>query len=410
MKDALIVARFTAIEAVKKKSFKITLAIILLGIIIAFNIPNIIKLFKDNDSNKNDTILVIDQKDIYKGLLENLNSMELGYKFEITKDSKTSNEIKDLLEKDEIEAAIDITEETDGIKLNYLTESIGFGSVLVDESIFTELYKVVKLGELGLSEKDIAYVNAPLLFEITELGEGGSINLLGVAMGLCMVLFFAIFYCANQVSASITQEKTSKIIDTLITSVSPRSIVVGKTLGIGLVGLMEVVAVITTAFVSYKLFFPKDILTGIIDLSNVTFGFVLISIIYFILGYTLYAFIYALCGSLISKPEDLGQASGLISIVALIGFYLAYFSMMNPASSLNKLASLLPISSPFSVPARFITRAISIEILLISIIILILSIALIAYCAIKIYSSAILNYGTKVDLKTMIEMFKQKDN
>ena len=67
--------------------------------------------------------------------------MELGYKFEITKDSKTSNEIKDLLEKDEIEAAIDITEETDGIKLNYLTESIGFGSVLVDESILPNYTK-----------------------------------------------------------------------------------------------------------------------------------------------------------------------------------------------------------------------------------------------------------------------------
>ena len=164
-------------------------------------------MFKDNDSNKNDTILVIDQKDIYKGLLENLNSMELGYKFEITKDSKTSNEIKDLLEKDEIEAAIDITEETDGIKLNYLTESIGFGSVLVDESIFTELYKVVKLGELGLTDKDIAYVNTPLIFEVTELGDGGSSSLLTIAMVLCMILFFAIFYCANQVSASITQEK-----------------------------------------------------------------------------------------------------------------------------------------------------------------------------------------------------------
>ncbi len=410
MKDALIVARFTAVEAVKKKTFIITLSIILLGIVIAFNIPNIIKLFKDKDTKTNDTILVIDQKDVYKGLLENLNSMELGYKFEITKEAKTNDEIEKLLEKEEIKAAIDISEDNEEIKLNYLTESIGFGSVLVDATIFTELYKVVKLGELGLTDKDIAYVNTPLIFEVTELGDGGSSSLLTIAMVLCMILFFAIFYCANQVSTSITQEKTSKIIDTLITSASPKSIVVGKTLGIGLVGLMEIVAVIITAFVSYKLFFPKDILTGIIDLSNITVSFGLISIIYFILGYTLYAFIYALCGSLISKPEDIGQASGLISIVALIGFYLAYFSMMNPASSLNKLASLLPISSPFSVPARFITGAISMEVLLISIVILILSIALIAYCAIKIYSSAILNYGTKVDLKTMIEMFKQKDN
>ena len=411
MKDTFIVARFTAKEMFKKKSFIVTLTILLLGIIIAFNIPNIMKLIKNKDNQNNETILIIDHNDVYKGLLDSLNNMELNYDFKITKEIKTNNELKVLLEKEEIKAAINITEDKEGIKLNYLTESVGLGgNVLVDSAIFTELYKIVKLSELGLTEAEISKVNTPLSFEITELGDGESGGILAIAMGLCMILFFAIFYCANQVSSSITVEKTSKIIDTLITSASPKSIVIGKTLGIGFVGLTEVLAVIITAFISYKLFFPTDILKGIIDMSSITIGFAFISIIYFILGYTLYAFIYALCGSLVSKPEDIAQAGGLVSIVALIGFYLAYFSMMNPASNLNDLATLLPISSPFSVPARYITGALNSSSLILSIIILLLSIAGIAYIAIKIYSSAILNYGTKFSFKTMVEMFKQKDN
>ncbi len=275
--------------------------------------------------------------------------------------------------------------------------------------IFTELYKVTKLTELGISEEEISKINKPLIFDITELTDGKSGSILGLAMGLCMILFFAVYYSAYQVAASITVEKTSKIIDTLITSASPKTIVVGKTLGIGAVGLVQVLAVTLTTFVSYKLFLPADMLPGMIDMSGITIGFVIVSILYFMLGYTLYAFIYALTGSLVSKPEDVQQSGGLISIVALIGFYLAYFSMMNPASVLNKIATFVPISSPFSVPARFITGGVSSLDLFISIIILIISIIIIAYIAIKIYSSAILNYGTKFNIKTMIKMFKQNE-
>ena len=334
--------------------------------------------------------------------------MELGLNFNITKEIKTNKEIKTLIENKTIKAAINISNDNGIIKHDYITESIGLtGNILIDANIFTELYKVVKLSEHGLSEEDIIKINTPTSFDITTIGEAQSGNILALAMFLCIILFFVIYFFAYQVSTSITVEKTSKIIDTLITSTSPKSIVVGKTLGIGFIGLCEMLILVITALASYKLFLPKDILIGHIDLSGITFSFILISFTYFILGYILYAFIYALTGSLVSKPEDAQQAGSLISIVTLIGFYLAYFSMMNPGSSLNNLATLLPISSPFSVPSRYIIGGISTNYLIISLIILIITIIFVAYASIKIYSSAILNYGTKFNFKTLVEMFKQ---
>lgn len=413
MKDTLIVAKFTAIEMMKKKAFKITMAILLIGIIIGFNIPNIVNLFKKDSPDiggidSGEVILVMDEDDIYKGSLESLNQMHLGYLFEITSEVKTNEELKNLLEEKKIEAAIKVSLKESEVKLDYYTESIGLtGYTLVDSSIFSDLYKNVKLSEYGLTEEEIIEVNTPLSFEVIELHDGKSGAILTIAMFLCMILFFAIYYCAYQVASSITVEKTSKLMDTLITSVSPKSIVVGKTLGIGFVGLVQVLAVIITAFVSYQMFFPKELIVGTIDLSSVTLGFALVSIIYFILGYTFYAFIYALTGSLVSKPEDVQQAGGLISIVVLIGFYLAYFSMLNPASGFNNVASLIPLSSAFSVPARYMTGAVGYGELLLSISILIVSIVIVAYISIKIYSNAILNYGTKFNIKTMIEMFKR---
>ena len=117
---------------------------------------------------------------------------------------------------------------------------------------------------------------------------------------------------------------------------------------------------------------------------------------------------YALTGSTVSKPEDIQSANGPVAIITVIGFYLSYFTMMNPTSELNILASLLPISSPFCMPFRIMMGLASNVDVAVSIAILIITILVIAKVAIKIYSSAILNYGTKMSLKDIIKMYKDK--
>jgi len=134
--------------------------------------------------------------------------------------------------------------------------------------------------------------------------------------------------------------------------------------------------------------------------------------IYFILGYLAYALLYALTGSTVSKPEDIQSANSPVAILAVIGFYLSYFTMMNPTSKLNLFASLSPISSPFCMPFRMPFRimmglASSTDVIM-SIVILVVTIIFIANVAIKIYSNAILNYGTKMSIKDIIKMYKEK--
>ena len=99
-----------------------------------------------------------------------------------------------------------------------------------------------------------------------------------------------------------------------------------------------------------------------------------------------------------------------IALITVGGFYLSYFTMMNPTSNLNIFASMCPISSPFCMPFRVmmgLARPIDV---LISILILIITGIIIAKIAIKIYSSAILNYGTKITLKDIIKIYKDKNN
>ena len=228
-------------------------------------------------------------------------------------------------------------------------------------------------------------------------------------MLMSIVLFYAIYFCAYQVSSSITTEKTSKIMETLVTSTSPRTIVLGKTLGIGIVGLLQMIAIVITALISANVFLDEELISSVLDMSNITPYLGIITIIYFILGYFTYALLYALTGSTVSKPEDIQSANSPIAILAVVGFYLSYFTMMNPTSELNTFAALFPISSPFCMPFRIMMGIASVVEVMISVIILLITILIIAKVAIKIYSSAILNYGTKMSFKDIINMYKDKN-
>ena len=145
-------------------------------------------------------------------------------------------------------------------------------------------------------------------------------------------------------------------------------------------------------------------------MSNFTPYLAIITIIYFILGYVAYALMYALTGSTVSKPEDIQSANGPVAIIAVIGFYLSYFTMMNPTSDLNVFASMLPISSPFCMPFRIMMGLASTTDVVISILILLVTIFIIARVAIKIYSNAILNYGTKMSFADLIKVYRDKNN
>ena len=170
------------------------------------------------------------------------------------------------------------------------------------------------------------------------------------------------------------------------------------------------VAIVGTALICAKAFLEPELLNSVLDMSNITPYLGVITIVYFILGYLAYALLYALTGSTVSKPEDIQSANQPVALIAVAGFYLAYFTMMNPTSELNSVAGLVPISSPFCMPFRVMMGLANGIDVAISIGILVATILVISKVAIKIYSNAILNYGTKMGIKDIIKMYKEKEN
>lgn len=405
MKDLFIVTKFTMKDMLQRKSFIITTIIFLIMIVVGFNIPNFMKMLnKDSDVNK---IEIIDSGNVFEGTLESLKDLDTGYEIQIL--NEDYEKIKEKIENEEIDSAIIVEKQDENIKIKYIVKSATMMSGVPENIISTlnTLYTNIQINKLGLTEEQLKSITPNFEFALEQTDEEASGNVYAMML-LSLVLFYAIYFCAYQVSSSITTEKTSKIIETLVTSTSPKTIVLGKTLGIGIVGLLQMILLVGTALISAKTFLEPGTLDSIIDVSKITPYLGIITIIYFIFGYFEYALLYALTGSTVSKPEDIQSANGPVAILSIIGFYLSYFTMMNPASELNIFASMLPISSPFCMPFRIMMGLAKPTDVIISIVILLITGIIIAKIAIKIYSNAILNYGTKMSFYDIVKMYKQK--
>ena len=413
MKDLFLVASFTFKDLVKRKSFIISNIIILLIIVLGFNVPRIIKNISNGDENfGKDKITIVDNENIYEGSLDALTSGNLGYQIEVSKEQISLEELKEKIKNGDIEEALYIETKEGIINIQYVIESESLGTYVPQEliMILQSTYQNLQISKLGVTNEQLAMINMPFNSELVQVGDSKTGNSILPMMLLSIVLFYAIYFFAYQVSSSITTEKTSKIIETLVTSTSPKTIVIGKTIGIGLAGVLQTIVTVVVALISAKLFLDSEIIDIVLSSINLTGTVAVVTIIYYILGYSLFALLYALTGSTVAKPEDVQSANGPVAILAVIGFYLSYFTMMNPASSLNKIAALVPISSPFCMPFRVMMGLATTREILISLAILLITILVVAKISIKIYSSAILNYGSKINLKDMFRMYKNKND
>ncbi len=408
MKDLKTVIKFTMSDMLKRKSFIISTLIILILIVIGFNVPKIIKSIDGDDLSEK--LLIVDTANIFEGNLEILKNTDSGYEIQI--ENKTYEEIKEKIEQEEIDSAIIIEQKENNIQIRYIVENTNMMEGVPEDIINTinTMYTNMQISKLGLTAEQLQSITPNFEFTLEQTEEEEASGNIFAIMLLSIVLFYAIYFCAYQVSSSITTEKTSKIMETLVTSTSPRTIVLGKTIGIGIVGLIQMVIIVGTAICSAKAFLEPEMINAVLDMSNITPYLGIVTIIYFILGYLAYALLYALTGSTVSKPEDIQSANTPVAILAVVGFYLSYFTMMNPTSELNVFASMLPISSPFCMPFRIMMGIASTTDVIISIAILLVTIFVIAHIAIKIYSNAILNYGTKMSFADIIKMYRDKNN
>lgn len=408
MRDILIVTKFTLIEALKKKAFIVSTIIMILMIILASAFTKIIP--KLADSNEKDKILIVDNDKIFENQLNTMNELGLNNEFIIAKEKTSLADVKTKIKNKDIKKGIIISKAEGKIKIEYVVEntSLMMNSPVDIQKALKEIYSRNQLKKLNLTQQQIQSLEPNFEYTIVSSQEKDANKNITVILALTGLLFAAIYTFAYQVSTSITTEKTSKIVETLVTYTKARNIVLGKTFGIGLAGLIQLLIIAIISIFSINTFVDKNMLSAFLDLSTITPALGITIVVYFILGYMEYALLYALTGSFVSNPEEVKAAATPASLIAVMSFYLAYFTIMSPTSNLNSIASIVPFSSPFSAPFRVMLGVTTPREMIMSVLILIATNILIAHIAIKVYTNAIINNGTKLSLKEIIKMYKTK--
>lgn len=266
MKDLFTVIKFTMKDMVKRKSFIVSTIIFLVMIVVGFNIPQILKKIKGEDIGSK--LIIVDENNVFEGSLETLKDIDTRYNIEIAE--IRYEEIKEKIEDGDIESAIIIEKQDENIKVRYIVKNTTMLDGMPEDliSAINTLYSNLQISKLGLTEEQLKSITPNFEFSLEQTEEEKANGNIFAMMLLSIVLFYAIYFCAYQVSSSITTEKTSKIIETLVTSTAPRTIVLGKTIGIGVVGLLQMILLVGTALISAKVFLEPGILENIIDIST----------------------------------------------------------------------------------------------------------------------------------------------
>lgn len=299
-----------------------------------------------------------------------------------------------------------------------------------------------KLLSLGVSEDDIALAEGYIKQDVTIAGEAPvsefeSIIKTMLPMMTSIILFMFIFIYGQMVAQAIATEKTSKVMELLLTSIKPLAVIIGKVLAIGCVALAQIAIIGTVTGTATAIAAPfgfigalssgiaggasadgaalSEVSSAVGEIfANFNIGSVLLFIAVFILGFLFYALVAGLAGASVSRIEDLQSAMQPMALIGVLGFYLAYFPSMSNidgdggSNILILLSRYLPISSPFSLPSAILMGEMSGAEVAISIGVLAVFVALMAMLVAKIYETIILHNGDRIKLGEMLKMAGEK--
>ncbi|TFG69559.1 MAG: ABC transporter permease [Thermomicrobiales bacterium] len=239
-----------------------------------------------------------------------------------------------------------------------------------------------------------------------DIRQAASRYLLGIVFVILLLISIIIY--GMWVATGVASEKSSRVMELMISAASPRQMLAGKVVGIGSAGLTQYAMIALPALI--LLAFQDRIASALLGpdwisgapLGGLTAGLLLGYGLFFLLGFALFALIYAAMGSFVSRPDDLQTLSLPLSLVAMAGYLIAIVALGGGSGTIVTLASLLPPFSPFVMLARVMVSAVEPWELVLSIGLLIAAIGVVAVIATRMYAAGVLLYGQRPGLRAFV--------
>ena len=268
--------------------------------------------------------------------------------------------------------------------------------------------RLEKVGIDNARMKELTFI--PLNFtteRITERGRGGS-GMASVAFGFAigLLLYMTILIYGQTIMSSVIEEKTSRVAEVVMASVPTDTLLVGKVLGVGAVGLTQQTLWIATTYILLKVREPLMAKLGAptmtFSLPEISLGAALLFLAFFILGFIFYASLYAAVGSAVNSEQEARQAATPLMIMVVSAAVFIQPVLLNPTGTVAVVLSLVPITSPIIMPIRMAVTGVPPLEMAASIALLLLGCAAALWLASRIYRVGLLMYGKKPTMREML--------
>ncbi len=436
MSNIWIVTSREYITRVKKKSF-ILMTLLTPLLIAAFYGIIIWVSINQSSSVENQNIVVNDYSKIFEDRIE--NPSDISFQFD---QGITSNE---LIENDSINGIVTVPKSSNidkPLELKYeSTSNLSVNNKSRIERAFKEVIRQIKLERVGLQQNTIDSLNSKVILSQYKVDEEGNtkksdigvITMLGMALAFMIYMF--IFLYGVQVMKGVIEEKTNRIVELIVSTVKPFQLMMGKVLGIALVGLTQlsiwlilssllsgIIGVIVGINLSdFSNINPSelppemsntnaDIMQAIGAFMNLPLGKIFaVFLFFFMAGYLFYGALFAAIGSAVDNETDTQQFMLPITLPLVFSFAISFSIVAgDPNGTLATWMSIIPISSPVVMMVRMPFDPPGWQILL-SMATMILSIIGVIWLAGKIYRTGILMYGKKPSYKELAKWLFYKN-
>ena len=399
MKKFWSIFSFTYKETIRNKALIISTIITLIAMLGFFNMDKIVGLF--NREGSKDLIMIsteANNKFFDSNTLESLNDDD--FKVVLSKDSEETNKVKREIEngKSDYKALLEVSTGKEVSGKLYVNELPGDSLMKKVNTILNDTKFVFSMEKFNITPEEYANIMTPAQLDVVQTG-----NASHERMALVYALVFGIYIITltfgSMVANSVIEEKSNRIMETLITMAKPMELFFGKVLGICAVGLTQIAVILGSGLIMLKTSGTSlEVLSSLNLNASIIFAFVA----YFLLGYLTFSMLYAAVASLATSSQDVNSSMGAITLVFVGVFLLAMNCMFNIESTLTKVFSYIPFASPLIMFERIVLSKVTFMEILITTIINVGFIILVGFFSSKLYKKGTLHYGKKASLIKII--------
>jgi ABC-2 type transport system permease protein len=214
----------------------------------------------------------------------------------------------------------------------------------------------------------------------------------GYTFFIVLILYGQLLTYGYWVAAGVVEEKTSRVVEIVLSTIRPANLLAGKVIGLGLLGLGNLLLIVAIGLGTAGA-------TGALTIDGTILGAAALALAWFVVGYAFFACAFACAGALVSRQEDLQSTMTPLTVLILVGFFLAFAVRDNPDGTLAHITAFLPFAAPMTVPPRIVTHDIPAWEVLASLLVTLGAAALLIPLAGRIYAGGILRTGSALKVR-----------